>query len=64
VGELNYRAVEVRVLAATNRDLDEEVKAGRFRQDLLHRLSVVEIKLPPLRGHPSPGPSGAAFDPV
>jgi two-component system, NtrC family, response regulator HydG len=49
VGENRNRAVDVRVLAATNRDLVEEIRAARFRQDLYYRLRVVEITLPPLR---------------
>ena len=43
--------VDVRVLAATNRDLDAEVRAGRFRADLLHRLDVCRIRVPALREH-------------
>ncbi|MHB8877764.1 MAG: sigma 54-interacting transcriptional regulator [Myxococcaceae bacterium] len=49
VGDDDFRAVDVRVIAATNRDLDGEVKAGRFRADLLHRLAVVRVRVPPLR---------------
>ena len=49
VGENKARPVNVRVLAATNRDLVEEIRAARFRQDLYYRLRVVEIRVPPLR---------------
>jgi anaerobic nitric oxide reductase transcription regulator len=48
--------VDVRVLAASNRDLDAEVAAGRFRADLLHRLDVCRIRVPPLREHPQDVP--------
>jgi DNA-binding NtrC family response regulator len=41
--------VDVRIICATNRDLREEVKKGRFREDLFHRINVAEINLPPLR---------------
>jgi DNA-binding NtrC family response regulator len=49
VGENKNRKVNVRVIAATNRDLVSEVNAARFRQDLYYRLRVVEIRVPPLR---------------
>ncbi|HKW66028.1 MAG TPA: sigma-54 dependent transcriptional regulator, partial [Terriglobales bacterium] len=49
VGSSKTRRVNARVISATNADLNQEVSAGRFRQDLLFRLNTVEIHLPPLR---------------
>lgn len=49
VGSSRTRRADVRVLSATNADLSEEVRTGRFRQDLLYRINTIEIRLPPLR---------------
>ncbi|HLX36906.1 MAG TPA: sigma 54-interacting transcriptional regulator [Candidatus Binataceae bacterium] len=49
VGDIRTRKVNVRVIAASNRDLKKEVDEGRFRQDLFYRLSVFPIEVPPLR---------------
>ncbi len=52
VGGAKAKEVDVRVIGATSKDLDEEMQAGRFREDLYYRLNVVPIKLPPLRERP------------
>ena len=49
VGDTRTMKADVRIVAATNRRLEEEVKAGRFREDLFYRVNVIEIPLPPLR---------------
>jgi DNA-binding NtrC family response regulator len=61
VGGLQDIKVNVRVIAATNRTLEEEVTAGRFRQDLFYRLNVLPIAMPPLRQHLEDVPALASF---
>jgi DNA-binding NtrC family response regulator len=52
VGDTRTRTVDVRILAASNRPLDEEVRAGRFREDLYYRIKVLTLELSPLRERP------------
>ena len=49
VGDTRPETCDIRILAATNRDLEKEIAAGRFREDLYYRLNVVNVELPPLR---------------
>ncbi len=53
LGDNRTRSADVRVIAATNRNLEDDVAKGRFREDLLYRLNVVEITVPPLRERPA-----------
>jgi NtrC-family two-component system response regulator AlgB len=61
LGEARERKADVRLLAATNRVLEEEVRAGRFREDLFFRLNVITLTLPPLRDRSEDVPSLADY---
>jgi len=61
VGGSHDIRVSVRVIAATNRNLEEQVKAGKFREDLYYRLNVLPIPLPPLRAHIEDVPALVSF---
>jgi Nif-specific regulatory protein len=61
VGATQDVKVDVRIVAATHRDLEKDVKAGRFRPDLFFRLKVIQIRVPPLREHPEDIPELAGF---
>ena len=61
VGATAEVSVDVRVLAATNRAVEEDVKAGKFRQDLYYRLNVIRVEVPPLRSRREDIPDLAQF---
>ncbi|HSA95439.1 MAG TPA: sigma-54 dependent transcriptional regulator, partial [Acidobacteriota bacterium] len=57
VGDIVPRKADVRLIAATNTELEEAIKAGRFREDLYYRLNVITIEIPPLRARPEDVPT-------
>jgi transcriptional regulator with PAS, ATPase and Fis domain len=61
LGSNELKRVDVRIIAATRRDLDREVQAGRFRDDLFYRLAVARVELPPLRRREGDVPALAGF---
>jgi transcriptional regulator with GAF, ATPase, and Fis domain len=61
VGETRTRKINVRVIAATNRDLRQEVEGKRFREDLFYRLNVFPLEIPPLRGRREDIPALVAY---
>src|SRR5205807_10428105 len=61
VGGNETLKVDVRIIAATNRDLKAEIKKGAFREDLFYRLNVVAVELPPLRDRKADVPALASF---
>ena len=61
IGENEYRRADVRIIASTNRDLQTEVRTGRFRSDLFYRINVFPIHIPPLRERVEDIPLLAAY---
>lgn len=61
LGESQTRIADVRIVAATNKDLQQEIQAGRFREDLYYRLNGVKLRIPPLRDRPDDIPLLAQF---